>query len=110
MYQCSCYNKRYQQAQLPYGNYLNHKVIKSLFDGFIFVLRFQSADDIVAKFLDTPGEVYLSKIDMARAFRNLRVDPADALKFGIYWQGKYFIDNGVAFGWVHGSSVFQNDV
>ena len=31
----------------------------------------------------------------------------DALKFGIHWQGKYFIDKGVAFGWVHGSSAFQ---
>ena len=64
-------------------------------------------DDIVAKILETLGDVYLSKIDVARAFRNLRMDPVDALKFGIHWQGIYFIDKGVAFGWVHGSSVFQ---
>ena len=51
-------------------------------------------DDIVAKILKTPGDVYLSKIDVARAFRNLRVDPVDTLKSGIHWQGKYFIDKG----------------
>ena len=91
----------------PYGNSLNDKVNKSHFDGLQFVLRFPSVDDIVAKILETPVDVYLSKIDVARAFRNLRVDPLNALKFGIHWQGKYFIDKGVAFGWVHGSSAFQ---
>ena len=91
----------------PYGNSLNDKVNKARFDGLQFILRFPSVDDIVAKILETPGDVYLSKIDVARAFRNLRVDPVDALKFGIQWQGKYFIDKGVAFGWVHGSSAFQ---
>ena len=91
----------------PSGNSLNDKVNKSQFDGFQLVLRFPSVDYIVAKILDTPGEVYFSKIDVARAFRNLRVDPDDALKFGIYWQRKYFIDKEVVFGWVHGSSAFQ---
>ena len=91
----------------PYGKSLNDKVNKSRSDGLQFILRFPSVDDIVAKILETPGDVYLSKIDVARAFRNLRVDPVDALIFGIYWQGKYFIDKVVAFGWVHGSSAFQ---
>ena len=35
------------------------------------------------------------------------MDPADTLKFGICWQGGYFIDKGVAFCWVHSSSAFQ---
>ena len=35
---------------------------------------------------------------MACAFRNLRVDPADTLKFGNQWQGKLYLDvvNGTA--------------
>ena len=49
----------------------------------------------------------MAKIDVARAFRNLRVDPSDALKFGIKWDNKYFLDKGIVFGWVHGTSVFQ---
>ena len=39
----------------PYGNSLNDKVNKSRFDGFQFILRFPSVDDIVAKILETPG-------------------------------------------------------
>ena len=50
---------------------------------------------------------YLAKIDVAHAFRNLRVDPADALKFGIFWKGNYYVDVALAFGWVHGCSAFQ---
>ena len=29
------------------------------------------------------------------------------LKFGIKWQDQYFLDGGIAFGWVHGTSAFQ---
>ena len=50
---------------------------------------------------------YLAKIDVSHAFRNLRVDPADALKFGIFWKGNYYVDIALAFGWVHGCSDFQ---
>ena len=44
---------------------------------------------------------------MARAFKNVRVDPADTLKFDIFWQGEYVIEKGVTFSLVHGSSSFQ---
>ena len=49
----------------------------------------------------------LAKIDVARAFRNLRVDPVDAFKFGISWQGRYYLDVALTFGWTHGSAAFQ---
>ena len=49
----------------------------------------------------------LAKIDVARAFRNLCVDPVDAFKFGIKWRNKYYLDVALAFGWVHGSALFQ---
>ena len=35
------------------------------------------------------------------------MDPADALKFGIKWDNKYFLDTEIAFGWVHSTSGFQ---
>ena len=44
---------------------------------------------------------------MAKAFRNLRVDPVDAIKFGIHWNGLYFIAQSVTFGWTHGIAAFQ---
>ena len=48
-----------------------------------------------------------SKIDVAQAFRNLHVDPADTVKLGMKWPNDVFIDVSVAFGWVHGSASFQ---
>ena len=44
---------------------------------------------------------------MVRAFRNLPVDPADSLKFGLKVNGQYFLDKLVAFGWVHRTALFQ---
>ena len=49
----------------------------------------------------------LAKIDVARAFQNLCLDPVDAFKFGIKWNNKYYLDVALAFGWVHGSASFQ---
>ena len=56
-----------------------------------FNFKFPSVDDIVAEILKIEGDIYLSKIDVARAFRNLRVDPVDALKFGFTWQGSHYV-------------------
>ena len=39
--------------------------------------------------------------------RYVFVDPADTIKLGIKWEGDVFIDVVVAFGWVHGSALFQ---
>ena len=35
------------------------------------------------------------------------MDPADAFKFGIQWQGQYYLDLEVAFGSAHESLAFQ---
>ena len=37
-------------------------------------------------------DVTIAKIDVARAFRNLRVDPADAVKLGMKWNNDIFIE------------------
>ena len=45
------------------------------------------------------------KIDISRAFRHIKVDPADLLD--LQFQDKYFLDRSVAFGFRHGSLIFQ---
>ena len=35
------------------------------------------------------------------------MDPVDAVKFGIYWDNCFYLDQSVAFGWTHGSAAFQ---
>ena len=50
--------------------------------------------------ISTFDDVALFKADVAKAFRNLPVDPADSIKFGIKWNNQYFLV--VMFGWAHG--------
>ena len=102
-------NKRRVILDLSYpkGLALNDQVDRSRFDGDQFLLKFPSIDDIVQEICSHKDDVVISKIDVARAFRNLRVDPADALKLGITWENDVYIDVAVAFGWVHGSTAFQ---
>ena len=90
----------------PTGASLNDTVTRDFFDDKSFTLRFPTVDDIVDKIRLTKGTVMLSKIDVARAFRNLKVDPVDIFKFGIKWNGKYYLDIAVALGWIHGSASF----
>ena len=90
----------------PYGASVNDCVSKSHFDGRRFTLKFPMIDDIVQDILDTDDPV-IFKVDVARAFRYMRVDPVDTLKFGISWEGRSYVDLSVAFGWTHGSAAFQ---
>ena len=90
----------------PKGQSVNDCVDKVRFDGRSFTLKFPSVDDIVERILEVEDPL-LFKIDVARAFRNLRVDPVDALKFGLCWDDALYVDAGVAFGWTHGSAAFQ---
>ena len=81
----------------PQGLSLNDQVDKLAFDTSKFLLKFPSIDDIVQELCDHGDDVTIAKMDVARAFRNLRVDPADAIKLGIKWQDDIFIDVSVAF-------------
>jgi hypothetical protein len=51
--------------------------------------------------------VYLFKIDLARAFRQIPLDPLDAAYLGIYWAGNTYVDTALSFGWRHGSAACQ---
>ena len=83
----------------PHGASVNDHVQKKAFDKNNFTLRKLKE----LKHVDP----LLYKIDVARAFRNLRVNPADAVKLGIAWKGQFYLDLCVAFGWTHGSAAFQ---
>ena len=91
----------------PSMNLVNDKVTRNFFDGQQFLLKFPTVDHIIDQIKATEGRVLLAKIDTARVFRNLRIDPADTFKFGLKWQIKYYLDVSAAFGWVHGSATFQ---
>ena len=91
----------------PYECSVNSHVDKNSFDEYPFTLKFPTVDHIARDILECTQDPVLFKVDIARAFRNLRVDPADSLKLGIKWKDAFFVDAGVAFGWTHGSTAFQ---
>ena len=91
----------------PAGASLNDAVTRNLFDNRPFTLCFPTVDNILDSIRGVQGTAMLAKIDVARAFRNLRVDSVDAYKFGIKWNNKYCLDVALAFGWFHGSASFQ---
>ena len=86
---------------------MNDHVEKNAFDSVPFTLKFPSVDNITQDIKDTLEDTVLFKVDVARAFRNLRVDPADALKLSIKWNKAYYADLAIAFGWTHGSGSYQ---
>ena len=60
----------------PYGNSVNDRLPRDKFDGKAFTLRFASVDTIVETIITlTDCDPVLYKIYIARAFRNIRVDP-----------------------------------
>ena len=90
----------------PKGQSLNDVVDKLNFDGRPFALKFPSVDDIVECILQTDDPL-IFKTDVARAFRNLRIDPVDALTFGLSLRDALYVDAGITFGWTHVSAAFQ---
>ena len=52
-------------------------------------------------------DVLLSKIDVSRAFRNLRVDPGDYDVLGVKWQGDSYLDISLPMGIKMGSALCQ---
>ena len=91
----------------PRGKSLNDQVSKDRFDGSLFALKLPSIDTVVQDIIGTQNDPVLFKVDVARAFRNLPVDPADSLKFGPKVNNQYFLDKSVAFGWVHKTASYQ---
>ena len=104
----NCNSKRtIMDLSWPQGASVNDGVKKDVYLGTEYDLRYPSVDTITnsLKNLGTSAQMY--KIDISRAFRHIKVDPADIDLLGIQFQDKYFLDRSVAFGFRHGSLIFQ---
>ena len=82
------------------GASFNDHMDRDKFDHKDFALKLTCIDDIVKDIANVSDPV-LCKVDL------LLTSLADCIKFGIKWQGSYYIDGSVAFGWVHGTAAFQ---
>ena len=72
-----------------------------------FSLKFPFIDDIVQRVIDLSGNCMLFKIDLKCAFRQLKLDPKDIRHTGLAWNGKFYIDTSIPFGYRHGSLACQ---
>jgi hypothetical protein len=81
------------------GNSVNSTVSKNSYVGTQFGLRLPKVDSICQVLKHLGKNVKIFKIDLARAFRHLHLDPFDIKYLGLHWRGAFYIDVLVPFGW-----------
>ena len=93
---------------LSYGdNSVNTHTMRDVYDGVPFKLFFPSLDDLLPTLQSFGENARIFKVDISRAFRNVPVDPGNAIHLGIKWHDKFYIDKFLAFRAVHGTAIFQ---
>ena len=70
-------------------------------------LNYPSVDSITNSLRNLGPSAQIYKIDISRAFRQIKIDPGDIDLLGIKFQDQYFLDRSVTFGFRHGSLIFQ---
>ena len=86
---------------------VNKAMDKDIFGDRPFKLKLHSLDELLPILEDLGSDARLWKVDISQAFRNVRIDPRDAIHLGIMWQDQYYIDKNLAFGVVHGTAIFE---
>ena len=89
----------------PKNASVNAHVATETYLGTKFILTLPTVDNIVEKVIKLGRGCMLYKVDIERAFRHVKVDPADFRFLGIF-QDAYFYDTALAFGYRHGSTIF----
>jgi hypothetical protein len=68
-----------------------------------FSLKLPTVDSICQVLNSLGKNVKIFKVDLARAFRQLHLDPFDVKYLGLKWKGAFYIDISVPFGWRNGT-------
>ena len=93
---------------LSYGEFSVNKATNiDSYDQLVFKLKLPNLNCLLPELERLGSDARLFKIDISRAFRNVRLDPADAIHVGIKWRNKFYIDKNLAFGAVHGTAIFE---
>ena len=89
----------------PKGQSVNAGVQKDKYLGSKFIVNYPSVDDIVKRLIELGPGSLLCKVDISRAFCQLKVDPGDINLLGLKLDS-YYIDQSVPFGYRHASIFF----
>ena len=91
----------------PLGDSVNSRIADNHFDGNTCSLKYPTIDQIVQQILTIGDQPLLFKVDLKRAYRNLRTDPRDFPVLGLSWRGAHYVDVSVPFGLKTGASACQ---
>ena len=87
----------------PHNLSVNAGVKKNVYLDTIYELHYPSIDNITDSLVKLGPAAQLYKVDISRAFRHLRVDPADIDLLGFQVDQRHYIDVSTPFGFRHGS-------
>ena len=82
----------------PQGTSGNSCIPSDIYDGIQFLLKYPTIDQVVECIQCLGPSAMLFKVDLERAFRNLRVDPYAYPLLGLKWNDVTYVDVGVPFG------------
>ena len=91
----------------PLSNSVNSCIPDNQFDVMSFNLKYPNIDMIIEKIQEIGPEALLHKVDLERAFRNLRIDPTTYPLCCLKWNDVIYVDVSVAFGLKIGAAAFQ---
>ena len=92
----------------PKGLSVNNGVDKDKYLDTTYTLNYPSVDNITASLCKLGPAAQLFKIDISRAFRQIKVDSGDIDLLGIKFDDQYFFDLSAPLGYRHGSKTFQH--
>ena len=94
----------------PKGASVNYATSSHIHMNSACALTYPTIDQMVHEAVGKNGSdsCHLFKVDLERAFQNLRIDPNDYSLMGLYWDGAYYQDVGLAFGVKLGSFFCQS--
>ena len=90
----------------PKGKSVNAGVQKDSYLGSDFIPNYPSVVDIVKRLIELGPGSLLCKVDISRAFRQLKVDPGDINLLGLKLDS-YYIDQSVPFRYRHDSDSIR---
>ena len=102
----SCKRRVIIDLSYPIGASVNTWVDKDTYLGTDFILTLPSIDHITNHISKLGKGSKIFKIDISRAFRHVKIDPADYHLLGLRLEN-YFIDTCLPMGFRHGSAIFQ---
>ena len=91
----------------PDGAGVNSSIMQDNLDGGPFKLRLPSPLDLGTLMLSLGRGCKLYKVNLSRAYRQLRSDPLNCPLLGIAWDGSYYVDLAIPFDLRHGASACQ---